>query len=165
MRKTILLATILLYSIGVPQMPKYGLVSFGSSYNRDIFKETGEIIFNHGMRDVIFNDEVIATIENEKIPFAYSLKNGQLMLAVNGSNRINDTLREQYTIMYTIDIESKTVKKVERLNAEYTHKDSNRKLSYKDPDLELSINGNLYDYDNYYGNDKSTGRIYRRLNL
>ncbi|MDR1811853.1 MAG: hypothetical protein LBQ87_03425 [Candidatus Fibromonas sp.] len=134
MKKTILLATILLYSVGVPQMPKDGLVSFGSSYNRDIFKETGDIIFNHGMIDVTFNDEVIATIESERNPFAYSLKNGQLMVAIYKANRIKDTLWERYTIMYTIDIESKTVKKAERLNAKYT---------YKDSDLELSLIGDF----------------------
>jgi len=131
MKKIILLVTSLLYSIGISQMLEDGFVSFRDSYDKNIFKKTGEVIFNEGMKEIRFNKEVIATIENASNSnlFAYSLKNRQLKLAVNMH-------KEGYAIMYTIDMESKAVKKKERLDTKNT---------YKDSDLELSIIGRLYD--------------------
>jgi len=132
MKKIILVATILLYNIGVSQIPKEGLVSFSASYDHNIYKETGKIKFNKGMKDVYVNKEVIATIEGDAV-FAYSLKNGQLTLAVNKTNKDKG---QQYIIMYTIDMENNVVKKKDRLNMKYAYKDSN---------LELSIIGDFYD--------------------
>jgi len=127
MRKTILWTTILLYGAGISEIPKDGVVSF-IDFDYNVYKKTGEIVHSKEDKDVLFNDEVVATIEGDDI-FAYSIKNGQLILAVNVYRG------ERHVIMYTIDIESKSIKKKERLNT--------MKNAYKTPDLEFSIIGNL----------------------
>jgi len=132
MNKTAIIAAILLYGIGVSEIPKDGFVSFKPSYDEDIFKQTGRIKFTKGM-DVKLNGELITTVDdNGQTLFAYSLKNKQLTLAFE----VIKAYEEPYTIMYTIDIENKKIKNEERLNKKYT---------YKDSDLELSIIGNFHD--------------------
>lgn len=98
-----------------------------SDYDYDIYKETGKAIFNGDMKDVVFNDEAIAKIEarNGDI-FADSFKNGLVTLAVQMSRY---GYGKPYTMMYTIDVKSKTIVKEEQLKTIHTYKDSNLEFS------------------------------------
>jgi hypothetical protein len=135
-------------SVNFSQTPKEGKVSFRDSYDENIYKETGEIVFNKGMKDVKLNDELLATVEGSGL-FAYSIKNGQLTLSVYKYRYIElEKQYTKYTTMYTIDIENKTIKEEERLDSLHI---------YKDSDLDISIIGQLYDYESYFsGEDTST---------
>jgi len=133
MNKTAIIAAILLYGIGSSQIPEGYWIEF-PDYDYNLYKETGKWIsnweLNRDKKDVLLNGEVIAEIDARKaVPFASSLKNGLLTLAVN---KYMYDEGELYTIMYTIDVKSKTVIKKERLNTIST---------YKDSDLEFSVIG------------------------
>jgi len=133
MIKVILLAAILLYSTSSSQMIEGGWVIL-PDFDYNIYKETGKRIsnweLNRDMKNVVLNQETIVEIEAKNgLLFASSLKNGQLILAIDKYMRSEGEL---YTIMYSIDVKSKAILKKERLNTINT---------YKDSDLEFSLIG------------------------
>ncbi|MDR0517944.1 MAG: hypothetical protein LBH25_12970 [Fibromonadaceae bacterium] len=127
-RKTILLAAILLFSACVSKMPEGGAPSATRIGEKSV-EPSGSVLFEGTLeKRVIFNGEVVTTIEGSWI-LAYSLENGLLRVAIEKIRKDFNT-----NTMYTIDMESKTIIKEERLDTHST---------YKDPGLELTIIGDI----------------------